>query len=102
MGLNPVSPYGVTRKTYHSVTNDEFFKDKIGFSWGTTHDNYGAVKNKDGHFSKPIYDLEKGDHYFWICGRSGGYRLDKIHFFKEGVEGFTDDSEPSTPILKGE
>jgi len=100
MGLNPVSPYGITRKTYHSITQKQF-DDGTGFTWHTTHDNYGAVSRTDGHFSKPVYDLGTGDHYFWICGRSGGYRIDKIHFFKEGVSGFKDDSEPTTPILPG-
>lgn len=100
MGLNPVSPYGMTRKTYHSI-NQEQFDNGLGFTWHTTHDNYGAVAKKDGHFSDPIYELAKGDHYFWICGRSGGYRIDKIHFFKEGVAGFKDDSVPVTPILPG-
>lgn len=97
MGLNPVSPYGSTRKTYHSITADQF-NAGAGFTWHTTHDNYGAVKQKDGHFSRPLYELDAGDHYFWICGRSGGFRLDKIHFFKEGVEGFQDDSMPVTPM----
>lgn len=101
MGLNPVAPYGMTRKTYHSI-NREMFESGAGFTWHTTHDNYGSVAKTDGHFSVPIYDLEKGDHYFWICGRSGGCRIDKIHFFKEGVEGFKSDKEPLTPILSGE
>ncbi|MEM6391248.1 MAG: hypothetical protein AAF797_00565 [Planctomycetota bacterium] len=100
MGLNPVSPYGNTRKTYHSITKEQF-QGGLGFSWQTTHDNYGAVARTDGHFSKPIYDLDQGDHYFWIVGRSGGFRIDKIHFFLEGVEGFQSDDEPLTPILPG-
>ncbi|MEM0964580.1 MAG: hypothetical protein AAGJ81_00330 [Verrucomicrobiota bacterium] len=99
MGLNPVSPYGITRKTYHSITREQF-EEGAGFTWGTTHDNYGAVARADGHFSKPVYDLEAGDHYFFVCGRSGGFRIDKIHFFKEGVDGFCDDSVPATPILE--
>lgn len=100
MGLNPVNPYGITRKTYHAI-NQEQFDSGLGFTWHTTHDNYGSVANTDGHFSAPLYDLPAGDHYFWICGRSGGYRIDKIHFFKEGVSGFKSDSEPATPILPG-
>ncbi|MEM9237895.1 MAG: hypothetical protein AAGB14_14065, partial [Verrucomicrobiota bacterium] len=99
MGMNPVSPYGITRKTYHSINQKEF-DGGAGFTWNTTHDNYGSVAKKEGHFSRPIYDLGKGDHYFWICGRSGGFRIDKIHFFKEGVEGFQDDSAPVSPIKK--
>ncbi len=98
MGLNPVSPYGATRKTYHAI-NQEQFDSGLGFTWHTTHDNYGAVAKSDGHFSTPIYNLTKGDHYFWICGRSGGFRIDKIQFFKEGVAGFKSDSEPATPVL---
>ena len=98
MGLNPVSPYGITRKTYHSI-NQEQFDNGLGFTWHTTHDNYGSVAKADGHFSVPRYDLSAGDHYFWICGRSGGFRIDKIHFFKEGVAGFKSDTEPTTPIL---
>jgi hypothetical protein len=101
MGLNPVHPYGMTRKTYHAISKDQF-QSGVGFTWDTTHDNYGSVAKKEGHFSKPIYKLTKGDHYFWICGRSGGYRIDKIHFFKEGVAGFKSDSEPTTPILAGD
>ncbi|MEM6688081.1 MAG: hypothetical protein AAF664_01555 [Planctomycetota bacterium] len=101
MGLNPVHPYGMTRKTYHSI-NQETFDDGAGFTWNTTHDNYGSVAKKEGHFSRPVYDLDKGDHYFWICGRSGGYRIDKIHFFKEGVDGFKSDEEPTTPVLSGD
>ncbi|MEM9412948.1 MAG: hypothetical protein AAGA30_17690, partial [Planctomycetota bacterium] len=99
MGLNPVSPYGITRKTYHAISKEQF-ESGTGFSWETTHDNYGAVAKKEGHFSKPVYELTKGDHYFWICGRSGGFRIDKIHFFKVGVAGFQTDSEPITPIIK--
>ncbi|SMP75421.1 hypothetical protein SAMN06265222_11932 [Neorhodopirellula lusitana] len=98
MGLNPVSPYGSTRKTYHAINQEEFDRG-LGFTWHTTHDNYGTVAKKDGHFSSPLYDLTKGDHYFWICGRSGGFRIDKIHLFKEGVSGFKSDAEPTTPIL---
>ena len=99
MGLNPVSPYGITRKTYHSISQKEF-DDGSGFTWHTTHDNYGTVAHQEGHFSKPVYHLEKGDHCFWILGRSGGYRIDKIHFFKEGVSGFKSDAEPVTPIIR--
>lgn len=98
MGLNPVSPYGETRKTYHSI-NQEQFDEGAGFTWHTTHDNYGTVANTDGHFSVPVYDLKPGDHYFWICGRSGGFRIDKIHFFLEGVEGFKSDDEAVTPVV---
>ncbi|MEM7784714.1 MAG: hypothetical protein AAF623_15295 [Planctomycetota bacterium] len=98
MGLNPVHPYGMTRKTYHSISNEKF-ESGLGFSWDTTHDNYGSVAKSEGHFSKPFYELAKGDHYFWICGRSGGFRIDKINFFKEGVEGFKSDAEPVTPVL---
>ncbi|WP_419194071.1 hypothetical protein [Novipirellula herctigrandis] len=101
MGLNPVSPYGMTRKTYHSI-NQEQFDSGLGFTWHTTHENYGSVAKTDGHFSTPIYNLTKGDHYFWICGRSGGFRIDKIHFFKEGISGFKSDSKPTTPILPGD
>lgn len=90
----------MTRKTYHSI-NQKQFDDGLGFTWHTTHDNYGAVATADGHFSTPLYNLTEGDHYFWICGRSGGFRIDKIHFFKEGVAGFKRDSEPTTPILPG-
>lgn len=36
-----------------------------------------------------------------LVGRSGGYRLDKIHLFKEGVEGFQDDIQKTTPVLPG-
>ncbi len=100
MGLNPVHPYGMTRKTYHSI-NQESFDQGTGFSWHTTHDNYGSVAKSEGHFSTPIYDLTEGDHYFWICGRSGGFRIDKIQFFKKGVAGFKSDAEPVTPILRG-
>ncbi|MGJ8639692.1 MAG: hypothetical protein ACSHYA_09890 [Opitutaceae bacterium] len=100
MGLNPVSPYGITRKTYHSI-NQTQFDAGTDFSWETTHDNYGTVANTDGHFSTPLYNLTAGDHYFFILGRSGGFRIDKIHFFKEGVSGFKSDSEPDTPILSG-
>ncbi len=98
MGLNPVHPYGTTRKTYHSI-NQKQFDEGTEFSWHTTHDNYGSVAKTDGHFSVPIYDLTVGDHYFWILGRSGGFRIDKIHFFKKGVAGFKSDAEPTTPIL---
>lgn len=97
MGIE-VAPYGNLRKTYHPVSKEEF-KNGIGFTFQTTHDNYGTVAQRDGHFSKPLYDLTAGDHYFFLAGRSGGYRLDKIHFFKQGVKGFADDSIPATPIL---
>ncbi|MGJ8639691.1 MAG: PKD domain-containing protein [Opitutaceae bacterium] len=99
MGINPVNPYGITRKTYHSITDTQF--ETYGFSWETTHNNYGSVAHQDGEFSQPIYELEAGDHYFYIVGRSGGFRIDKIHFFKEGVSGFKSDSEAATPILPG-
>ena len=99
MGLNPVSPYGITRKTYHSI-NQEQFDEGVGFSWHTTHGNYGAVAKKEGHFSVPVYSLSAGDHWFWICGRSGGFRIDKIQFFKEGVAGFKSDAEPITPMVR--
>ncbi|TWU62486.1 hypothetical protein [Crateriforma conspicua] len=98
MGLNPVHPYGITRKTYHAI-NQESFDSGTGFTWHTTHDNYGSVAKSDGPFSTPVYQLDQGDHYFWICGRSGGYRIDKIHFFKQGIDGFKDDTEPATPII---
>ena len=98
MGIDP-APYGSIRKTYHSISREQF-QSGIGFTFGTTHDNYGAVAKRDGHFSKPIYELTTGDHYFFIVGRSGGYRLDKIHFFKVGVDGLRDDSIPATPILR--
>ncbi|MGC6423421.1 MAG: DUF7594 domain-containing protein [Lentimonas sp.] len=101
MGLNPVNPYGITRKTYHSISQEQFDAG-TKFSWHTTHDNYGTVANTDGHFSAPLYNLSAGDHYFFILGRSGGFRIDKIHFFKEGVSGFKSDSEPVTPILDGD
>ncbi|MDF7825919.1 hypothetical protein P4B35_17955 [Pontiellaceae bacterium B12227] len=101
MGLNPVNPYGITRKTYHSITQ-AMFDEGTGFTWHTTHDNYGSVAGTDGEFSQPLYNLEEGDHYFFICGRSGGFRIDKIHFFLEGVSGFKSDSEPQTPILPGD
>lgn len=100
MGINPVSPYGITRKTYHSISDAEF-NNGVGFNWNTTHNNYGSVASTDGEFSAPTYELESGDHFFYILGRSGGYRIDKIHFFKEGVDGFKSDSEPATPILPG-
>jgi hypothetical protein len=101
MGLNPVNPYGITRKTYHSINQNQF-DEGTGFSWHTTHDNYGSVAKKEGHFSVPVYELTKGDHYFWICGRSGGFRIDKIHFFKQGVDGFKSDEEPTTPIVENQ
>ena len=93
MGLNPVSPYGITRKTGFESRSDK------GFTWDTAHKNYGSVRHKEGELSMPLYELAAGDHYFWICGRSGGFRIDKIHFVKEGVDGFKDDSLPATPIL---
>ena len=98
MGIE-IAPYGNLRKTYHPVSKEEF-KNGIGFTFQTTHDNYGTVAKRDGHFSKPIYDLTAGDHYFFLAGRSGGYRLDKIHFFKDGVKGIGDDSIPATPIVR--
>jgi hypothetical protein len=99
MGLNPVHPYGITRKTYHAINNEEY-KSGMGFSWHTTHNNYGSVAKTDGEFSVPTYELEAGDHYFWICGRSGGFRIDKIHLFKNDAEGFKDDSIPTSPIIE--
>lgn len=99
MGIDP-HPWGSVRKTYHSINNGEFATG-TGFTFKTTHNNYGPVAHKDGEFSKPIYDLTAGDHYFFIMGRSGGYRLDKIHFFKEGVDGFQDDTQAATPVLPG-
>lgn len=100
MGINP-APYGSIRKTYHAISEADF-KNGVGFTFSTTHDNYGVVAKREGHFSKPVYDLEAGDHYFFVAGRSGGYRLDKIHLFKEGVEGFMDDSILATPVLPGQ
>lgn len=99
MGIDP-HPWGSVRKTYHSINNEEFHSG-TGFTFKTTHNNYGPVAHKDGEFSKPLYDLKAGDQYFFIMGRSGGYRLDKIHLFKEGVEGFQSDSAPVTPVLSG-
>ncbi|MGC6427861.1 MAG: hypothetical protein ACON5H_12815 [Akkermansiaceae bacterium] len=100
MGIDP-HPWGSVRKTYQSISQEQF-ENGLGFNFRTTHNNYGPVAHKDGEFSKPIYELTAGDHYFFIMGRSGGYRLDKIHFFKEGVEGFTDDTQETTPILPGQ
>ncbi|MEM9080018.1 MAG: hypothetical protein AAGC74_04930 [Verrucomicrobiota bacterium] len=99
MGIDP-HPWGSVRKTYQSISKEQF-ENGLGFNFNTTHNNYGSVAHSDGEFSKPIYDLEAGDQYFFIMGRSGGYRLDKIHLFKEGVDGFKDDSVPATPILPG-
>ncbi|MGJ8723904.1 MAG: hypothetical protein ACSHYB_05050 [Roseibacillus sp.] len=99
MGIDP-HPWGRVRKTYQSVTQEQF-EDGIGFNFNTTHNNYGPVAHADGEFSKPLYDLQAGDQYFFIMGRSGGYRLDKIHLFKQGVEGFKDDAEPATPLQPG-
>ncbi|VGO17777.1 hypothetical protein PDESU_06379 [Pontiella desulfatans] len=95
VGLNPVSPYGITRKTGFQAGRG------AGFNWVATHNNYGSVRHKEGAMSEPLYDLTEGDHYFWICGRSSGFRIDKIHFFKEGVDGFQNDAVPETPILPG-
>ncbi|GHC41942.1 hypothetical protein [Roseibacillus persicicus] len=100
IGIDP-HPWGSVRKTYHSVTREQF-ESGVGFTYSTTHNNYGPVAHADGEFSKPSYELKAGDQYFFIMGRSGGYRLDKIHLFKEGVEGFGDDSQPMTPILSGD
>lgn len=97
MGIDP-APFGNIRKTYHAISKEQF-ENGEGFTFQTTHDNYGTVAHREGHFSKPIYDLSAGDHYFFIVGRSGGYRLDRIHFFLEGVEGIADDSIPPTPQL---
>lgn len=99
MGIDP-HPWGNVRKTYHSINNEEFAAG-TGFTFKTTHNNYGPVAHADGEFSKPLYDLKAGDQYFFIMGRSGGYRLDKIHLFKEGVGGFQEDFSPATPILPG-
>lgn len=92
MGLNPVNPYGITRNTGNSVSADDFI-------WDTAHKNYGSIKHKEGEMSDPVYELEAGDHYFWICGRSRGFQIDKIHFFNEGTDGFTDDSIAATPVV---
>ncbi|QBG49233.1 hypothetical protein EGM51_03285 [Verrucomicrobia bacterium S94] len=95
MGLNPVHPYGVTRKT-------GFESGKYsGFTWDTAHKNYGAFRSKEGSLSEPVYNLSAGDHCFWICGSSGGFRIDKIHFYKEGVAGFKSDAEAVTPMIPG-
>ncbi|MGC6505976.1 MAG: hypothetical protein ACON39_05325 [Coraliomargaritaceae bacterium] len=98
MGIDP-APFRNIRKTYHSISQ-EAYDQGTGFTFNTTHDNVGIIAGREGHFSKPLYELEAGDHYFFIAGRSGGYRLDKIHIFKEGVSGFKEDSVPSTPVLK--
>ena len=100
MGIDP-HPWGNVRKTYHSINNEEF-EAGTGFTFKTTHNNYGPVAHADGEFSKPVYNLTTGDHYFFIMGRSGGYRLDKIHLFKEGVDGFQDDSQKATPVISKE
>ncbi|MEO0797148.1 MAG: hypothetical protein AAFX93_18495 [Verrucomicrobiota bacterium] len=100
VGIDP-APWGNVRKTYHSLTKEQY-ESGVGFTFQTTHDNYGVLAKREGHFSKPIYDLDAGEHYFFVVGRSGGYRLDKIHFFKEGVSGFQDDSIPPTPIISGD
>lgn len=99
MGIDP-HPWGSVRKTYQSISQEKFDKG-MGFNFSTTHNNYGPVAHADGEFSKPLYELEAGDHCFFIMGRSGGYRLDKIHFFKQGVDGFQDDSQASSPLLPG-
>ncbi|MDF7825920.1 hypothetical protein P4B35_17960 [Pontiellaceae bacterium B12227] len=92
MGLNPVNPYGITRNTGHANSTG-------GFTWDTTHKNYGSIKHQEGGMSEPLYELAAGDHYFWICGRSHGFRIDKIHFFKAGVSGFKDDSISATLMV---
>ncbi|MEO0797147.1 MAG: DNRLRE domain-containing protein [Verrucomicrobiota bacterium] len=99
VGIDP-APFGNIRKTYHSISQ-QLFDNGVGFTFNTTHDNRGVIRQREGHFSQPLYSLSAGDHYFFIVGRSGGYRLDKIHFFKEGVSGFKNDSIASTPIISG-
>lgn len=91
MGLD-IAPWGMVRKT-HNLSGEN------GLSWQTIHGNYGVLAREDGKTSVPSYELEAGDHYFWICGRSGGFLLDKIHFVKEGVSGFKDDSLNPTPVV---
>ncbi|MGJ8639693.1 MAG: hypothetical protein ACSHYA_09895 [Opitutaceae bacterium] len=98
---NDISPWGTVRNTHLAITKEQF-EQGIGFSWETIHQNYGVLKQREGETSVPIYELEAGDHYFWIFGRHGGFKLDKIHFFKEGVRGFQDDSIEATPILAGD
>ena len=97
MGLNPVSPFGDTRMTCPTLDKDQL---NPGFTWDTVHKNYGAILGKEGPLSEPLYELTAGDHYFWICGRTVGFQIDKIHFFKEGVSGFKDDTLPATPIVE--
>ncbi|MEM9418088.1 MAG: hypothetical protein AAGA25_03405 [Planctomycetota bacterium] len=99
MGIEP-APFGIIRRTSHPLTDAEF-KKGTGFTFKTQHENYGTVARTEGKTSVPVYELDKGDHYFFIAGRSNGYRLDKIHLFKEGVDGFGDDSIPATPMIDG-
>jgi len=94
-----ISPWGLVRKTYLNITEEQF-EQGVGFAWDTIFRNYGVLKGREGATSDPVYELEAGDHHFWICGTHGGFKIDKIHFFKEGVDGFKDDSISSTPILK--
>lgn len=97
MGLDP-APFGTIRHTARDL-NEEQSSHGIGFTYATIHHNYGLVRGTEGKMSEPTYELTRGDHDFFIAGRSCGYRLDKIHFLKRGVDGFKDNSTMATPVV---
>lgn len=90
-----IHPLGTVHKMLIANSDDAPSK-RNGFSFNTIHKNYGTRAKREGPTSTPVYDLTLGEHYFFVVGRSGGYRLDKIHFFKEGAVGFKDDSIQQT------
>lgn len=96
MGID-VAPFGILRNTFHSTTQDAF-EEGVGFTFDTTHNNYGVIARNEGKYTQPMYELTAGDHYFFVSGSSGGYRLDKIHIFKQGVSGFKDNNYPQTRV----
>ncbi|MEM1107529.1 MAG: hypothetical protein AAGH99_02455 [Planctomycetota bacterium] len=98
MGIEP-APFGIIRRTSHALSDQEF-KKGTGFTFKTQHENYGTVAKQEGKISEPVYELSRGDHYFFVAGRSNGYRLDKIHFFKKGIDGLGDDSISPTPVVE--
>ncbi len=64
------------------------------WTWATNHEHHGGGK------PPASYELTAGEHVFTICGRSGGFSIDRFVFYLDGKEAqATDLSRESTDGL---
>ncbi len=70
------------------------FSSKAGeWTWQT------KLEPKSHSFAEPVYDLAAGEHEIVLSGRSAGFRIDRLHLFREGTAGADDVDRPATPYL---